>query len=119
MLGKPGLVEAAVCDIESADVSPLLRALLNIAAKVQRDPKTVGAGDIACARSAGASDAEIHDAVLIAAAFCMFNRYVDGLGTSKPADVSAYDEGVERTIERGYVAALEEMLAGDTPRDPP
>lgn len=111
MLGQPGLVEAAVCDPESADLRPVLRALLPIARKVQGDPKQVSAADVARARAAGATDDEIHDAVLIAAAFCMFNRYVDGLGTAVPEDRSDYQEGVERTIERGYVDVLEELLA--------
>ncbi|MBI1733131.1 MAG: peroxidase-related enzyme [Gammaproteobacteria bacterium] len=114
MLGRPGLVEAAVCDPDSPDLRPVLKALLPIAAKVQRDPKSVSAADVARARTAGASDQEIHDTVLIAAAFCMFNRYVDGLDTSRPADPSEYDEGVERTIERGYVEVLEELLSGET-----
>lgn len=110
MLGKPGLVEAAMCDLDNADLSPLMKTLLPIAARVQRDPKSVSAADVDRARRAGASDQEIHDTVLIAAAFCMFNRYVDGLGTAVPADRSAYQEGVERTINRGYVEVLEEFL---------
>jgi hypothetical protein len=39
---------------------------------------------IAPAPEAGASDKEIHDTVLIAASFCMLNRYVDGLGAWAP-----------------------------------
>jgi uncharacterized peroxidase-related enzyme len=111
LLGQPGLVETLACDPERADVRPVLRALLPIAAKVHRDPKTVTTADIARARAAGATDVEIHDAVLIAAAFCMYNRYVDGLGTAAPADRSAYEDGVTRTVERGYVDPLEDMLA--------
>lgn len=116
MLGKPGLVAAAVCDPGDADLSLVMKTLLPIAAKVQRDPKSVTAEDVDHARRAGASDQEIHDTVLIAAAFCMFNRYVDGLGTAVPADRSAYQEGVERTIARGYVEVLEEFLAEEESR---
>ncbi len=118
MLGRPGLVQAAVCDPGSADLRPVLKALLPIAKKVQGDPKQVNGEDVDRARRAGATDDEIHDAVLIAAAFCMFNRYVDGLGTAVPADRDDYREGVERTIERGYVDVLEELLAEGEPAKP-
>lgn len=112
MLGQPGLVQAAVCNLETANLRPIMKTLLPIAAKVQGDPKHVSHADVERARRAGASDQEIHDTVLIAAAFCMFNRYVDGLGTAVPEDRSGYEEGVQRTIERGYVDVLEELLAG-------
>lgn len=110
MLGKPGLVEAAICNLENADLRPVTRALLVIAARVRNEPRQVSAADVERARQAGASDGDIHDAVLIAAAFCMFNRYVDGLGTAVPADRSGYRAGVERTIQRGYVQVLDELL---------
>ena len=61
------------------------------------------ADDIARARAEGATDVEIHDTVLIAAAFCMFNRYVDGLATLTPADPAAYDDMGRRMAEHGYV----------------
>jgi hypothetical protein len=41
--------------------------------------------------------------VLIAAAFCMFNRYVDGLATFTPSDEKAYDEMGQRMASEGYV----------------
>lgn len=56
---------------ENAPIAPKLKALLAIAGKVQRDGKLVNAEDIERARREGASDVEIHDMVLIAAAFCM------------------------------------------------
>lgn len=114
ILGKPGLVEQAVCDLDSADLPPLMKALLRIAAKVQAAPKSVSAPDIAAARRLGASDREIHDTVLIAAAFCMYNRYVDGLGTVVPDDRSSYDEGIQGTIEKGYVERLKDMQESST-----
>ena len=117
MLGKPGLVEAAICDLPNSDLSPIMKTLLPIAAKVQRDSKSVSAQDVDRARRAGASDQEIHDTVLIAAAFCMFNRYVDGLGTAVPADRNDYQEGVERTISRGYAEVLEEMMEQETSKN--
>jgi hypothetical protein len=50
------------------------------------------------ARAQGASDTEIHDTVLIAAAFCMFNRYVDGLDTWQPRDEALYRERGKLTV---------------------
>ncbi len=117
MLGKPGIVEAAICDLGHADLSAVMKSLLPIAAKVQRAPKSVSTADVERARRAGASDQEIHDTVLIAAAFCMMNRYVDGLGTTVPADRADYQEGIERTIARGYVEVFDEMLAQESSGD--
>jgi uncharacterized peroxidase-related enzyme len=68
-------------DFEHAPVSAKLKALLAVAGKVQRGGKNVLPADIERAREQGATDQEIHDTVLIAAAFCMYNRYVDGLAT--------------------------------------
>ncbi|HET7543386.1 MAG TPA: carboxymuconolactone decarboxylase family protein [Polyangiaceae bacterium] len=87
-----------------ASVSPKLAALLTIAAQVQRSGTAVSAETISAARAAGASDVEIHDTVLIAAAFCMFNRYVDGLGTWAPAPTEAYLPMGKELAEHGYVA---------------
>lgn len=85
------------------EVSARLRALLNIAAKVQQSGKAVTDEDIAAARAEGAGDREIHDTVLIAAAFSMFNRYVDGLGTWAPQDNEDYREMGQRMAFTGYV----------------
>lgn len=83
-------------------ISPKLRALLNIAAKVQKGGKNVLDADVQTARNEGATDEEIHDSVLIAAAFCMFNRYVDGLGTWAPKENEAYREMGEKMAFLGY-----------------
>jgi hypothetical protein len=80
-----------------------MRALLAIAGHVQQDGKRVTAEDVDRARREGATDQEIHDVVLIAAAFCMFNRYVDGLGTWQPRNPEFYREAGKRTSELGYV----------------
>jgi uncharacterized peroxidase-related enzyme len=80
------LVEATKDDPTTAPVSSKLRALLAIAAKVQAGGQNVSEADVAAAREQGATDLEIHDTVLIAAAFCMYNRYVDGLDTWTPSD---------------------------------
>ena len=84
------LVDQVRADLAAAPISAKLRALLGIAAAVQQGGRQVCEGDVAAARTAGATDVEIHDTVLIAAAFCMFNRYVDGLATFAPDDPGAY-----------------------------
>ena len=97
------LVDAVRFDPENAPVSEKLKALLAIAAKTQESGKSVAAADVARAREAGATDLEIHDTVLIAAAFCMFNRYVDRLATWAPADEALYDEMGLRMAREGYL----------------
>ncbi|HEV2445260.1 MAG TPA: peroxidase-related enzyme [Candidatus Sulfopaludibacter sp.] len=82
--GNEALVKQVKVDFMQADISPKLKALLAIAGKVQQDGKLVTPADIEAARREGATDLEIHDTVLIAAAFCMYNRYVDGLGPISP-----------------------------------
>ena len=97
------LVDAATHDHQTAPISPKLKALLTIAAKVQQDGKLVTRDDVEAAREVGATDLEIHDMVLIAAAFSMYNRYVDGLATSTPTEPTMYDEMGERMARQGYV----------------
>jgi uncharacterized peroxidase-related enzyme len=78
-------VAANLLGCQNADTAPLsdkMHKLLHIADKVQRSGLDVIPEDVSRARAAGASDEDIHDTVLIAAAFCMFNRYVDGLAAS-------------------------------------
>ena len=103
MGGRYDVVDAVRRDFNAAPVSPKLKALLAIAGKVQDSGKQVTAADVERARAAGATDVEIHDAVLIAAAFCMFNRYVDGLATFTPRDEKAYDQMGQRMASEGYV----------------
>jgi uncharacterized peroxidase-related enzyme len=88
--GNYELVDAVRFNYPDAPVSPKLKALLAIAAKVQQGGKNVTSEDIGKARAEGATDLEIHDTVLIAAAFCMYNRYVDGLATVAPTDPKSY-----------------------------
>ena len=103
MDGSYIVVDAVKRDYETAPVSPKLKALLAIAGKVQESGKQVTAADVDHARREGATDREIHDAVLIAAAFSMFNRYVDGLATLTPTDEQAYDAMGQRMAREGYV----------------
>jgi len=100
---KPGIVEAVKRDAQSAPVSDKLKTLLAIAAKVQQGGKQVSSEDIQKAKGQGATDIEIHDSILIAAAFCMYNRYVDGLATWTPKDDSIYEAIGERLEKAGYV----------------
>jgi len=99
------LVDQVRADLDSAPVSAKLRALLRIAGTVRDDGRKVTAELVEAARTEGASDLEIHDAVLIAAAFCMYNRYVDGLGTLAPEGPQGYAEAARRILDVGYVAA--------------
>jgi len=103
--GNEDLVQCVKHDFRSADISPKLKALLNIAGKVQQDGKKVTAEDVELARNEGATDIEIHDTVLIAAAFCMYNRYVDGLATVQPQDPDLYRQRGKMVARDGYVAA--------------
>lgn len=108
--GNEALVKRVKTDFTQAEISPKLKKLLAIAGKVQQDGKLVTADDVEAARKEGATDIEIHDTVLIAAAFCMYNRYVDGLGTAQPADESFYRERGKRVARDGYVMVSEEYL---------
>ncbi|MEV0272573.1 carboxymuconolactone decarboxylase family protein [Hamadaea sp. NPDC050747] len=99
------LVQMVRRDAASAPISAKLRALLGVAAAVQQGGRHVTAEHIDSAREAGATDVEIHDTVLIAAAFCMFNRYVDGLGTKPAAHPEQYVFAAERIVTFGYGAS--------------
>jgi uncharacterized peroxidase-related enzyme len=101
--GDYSVVDAVSADAQNAPVTAKLKALLAIAGKVQQGGTCVTAADIDRARAEGATDVEIHDTVLIAAAFCMYNRYVDGLATFTPTDDRVYDEMCRRMAQQGYV----------------
>lgn len=101
--GNYDLVEAAKTNPETAGISEKMKALLVIAGKVQQSGKHVSEDDVARARMHGAIDKEIHDAVLIAAAFCMYNRYVDGLATWQPLEREAYHDMGQRMAREGYL----------------
>jgi uncharacterized peroxidase-related enzyme len=108
------LVIDVKCDFEHAHVSSKLKALLAIAGKVAKGGKHVTADDVARARAQGATDLEIHDAVLIAAVFCMCNRYVDGLATWAPDDPDFYRQRAAIVAEHGYAASA--VTPTSTPR---
>ena len=106
------MVNDVKLNFESAAISEKMKALLAIAGKVQKGGKQVTPTDIDRARKQGATDKEIHDTVLIAAAFCMYNRYVDGLATWAPTDAAMYRENGKRLAEKGYLETTDDLLAG-------
>jgi uncharacterized peroxidase-related enzyme len=100
--GDRELVDLVRTNYKDAPISDKLKALLNVASKVQQSGRAVTTSDIDNARVHGATDRDIHDTVLIAAAFCMFNRYVDGLATTAPTDMSSYPLRAQQVAEMGY-----------------
>ena len=96
------LVNQVVKDLDTAPVSDKLKALLHIAGSAQKGGKYVTTEQIATAKQSGATDKDIHDTVLITAAFCMFNRYVDGLASNTPSDLSSYPLRARQIAENGY-----------------
>ncbi|MEP6595500.1 MAG: carboxymuconolactone decarboxylase family protein [Ginsengibacter sp.] len=96
------LIDDIKKDYQSAPISGKLKALLSIAGSVQKGGKYVTTEQVEYAKSLGATDKEIHDTVLIAAAFCMFNRYVDGLNTWAPQDRQIYIDRAKMRAEDGY-----------------
>lgn len=100
---KSEVVDCVIHGKDSPILSEKMKALLAIAGKVRENGKWVRPEDVEAARNVGATDRDIHDTVLIAATFSMFNRYVDGLATLTPADPKAYDEMGVRLATVGYV----------------
>ena len=101
-LGGEAVVEQVKTDFQTALITDRLKSLMAIAGKVQQDGKLVTTTDAHAARNAGATDIEIHDTVLIAAAFSMFNRYVDGLGTWQPDNPEMYAQMGRHLADEGY-----------------
>lgn len=96
------LINQVTQDYRLADISDKMKALLTIAGSVQKGGKHVTSEQIEAARTEGATDRDIHDTVLIAAMFCMFNRYVDGLGADTPIELSSYPLRARQITEHGY-----------------
>lgn len=102
LLGEEETSARVKLDISTAPVSNKMKALLTIAAQVQESGKSVTSESVQKAKDAGATDTEIHDTVLIAALFCLYNRYVDGLSTVTPDDPAFYKSMGERLKNNGY-----------------
>ena len=105
------LVDEVKQDFLNAGISAKLKALLAIARQVQQGGKSVTAEAVEYARDLGATDLEIHDTVLIAAAFCMYNRYVDGLATWQPQNTEMYAEMGKHLAHKGYMASSMEQAS--------
>ncbi len=106
--GSQELLNMVYYDLENAPLPEKMKALLVIGGKVQESGKAVKEEHIQRAKSAGATDMEIHDTVLIAALFCLYNRYVDGLDSYCPEDPEYYKKLASRLVTIGY----------DRPKDP-
>lgn len=102
LTGDHSVVEQVKNDYTKSPLSHKMKALLNIAAGVRVSGKSVTPDMIEKAKSEGATDIEIHDTVLIASLFCLYNRYVDGLATALPKDASYYNTLAERIVHHGY-----------------
>ena len=102
LLGEHETVAKMRADLESTPVSEKMKKLLVIAAQVQEGGKSVTPEAIEAAKNEGATDRELHDTVMIAALFCFYNRYVDGLGTFAPTDPTYYADLGTRLKNNGY-----------------
>lgn len=117
-------VQCIIENIDTAPVSEKMKTLLRIAGKVQQSGRAVTPDLIEAARKSGATDEEIHDAVLVAAAFCMYNRYVDGLNTALPVDgAEEYKKSGVRLATKGYkyapfflIGFVRKMMRKDAPQ---
>jgi uncharacterized peroxidase-related enzyme len=110
--GNEKLIDEIKRNFESSPISDKLKSLLAIAGQVQKGGKHVTADDVERARKHGATDKEIHDTVLIAAAFCMYNRYVDGLATWAPEGFpEVYRQSGKRLAEQGYISSTDGLPA--------
>ena len=114
--GDEDLVLKVKADPESAAISEKLKALLVIAGRTADGGKQVTSADVARAREHGATDLEIHDTVLIAALFCLCNRYVDGLATWAPDDPAFYRQRAALVAEHGYAASTIAVTAPQVAR---
>lgn len=104
--GDEEFVQKAINDPENSTLSPKMKALMAIAKEVQQHGQNVKQHHIDTARNEGATDIELHDTVLIAALFCMSNRYVDGLGTFQPKDKTLYDANGKIRAKEGYLSSI-------------
>jgi uncharacterized peroxidase-related enzyme len=102
LLGENETSQQIKKDITTAQLSDKMKALLTIASMVRESGKAVTKEAIDKAKAEGATDIEIHDTVLIAALFCLYNRYVDGLATVTPTNPEFYKGLGERLKNHGY-----------------
>jgi uncharacterized peroxidase-related enzyme len=86
----------------SEGLSPKMQALLHITRTVRREPRQLSTADVADAIDAGATDADVQLAVLIASAFSMYNRLVEGFRAKTPPSAEAYMPRAHEIAEHGY-----------------
>jgi uncharacterized peroxidase-related enzyme len=103
LLGEKETSEKVKHDPDNAPVSEKMKYLLEVARRVQADARTVSPELVANAKAAGATDMELHDTVLIAALFCLYNKYVDGLASVTPTDPAFYDRLGSILKSSGYL----------------
>lgn len=103
-------IDAIKNNFNASNLSGKMKALLSVAASVQKGGKHVTPQQIEIAKQHGATDKEIHDTVLIAAAFCMFNRYVDGLATWAPSDRQVYVDRAPLRAATGYIGSVKPAI---------
>ncbi|MGN6352607.1 MAG: carboxymuconolactone decarboxylase family protein [Parafilimonas sp.] len=103
LLNDDHIAEKVKTDIDTAPVSNKMKALLKIASAVGRNGRLVTEQMVAAARAEGTTDMELHDTVLIAALFSLYNRYVDGLASVTPADPAFYNRLGNILKDKGYL----------------
>lgn len=98
-------VDALIDSVKSGraqEMGAKMAALVHLASTVQESPRRLTREDVVRALEAGATDADTQLAVLIASAFCMYNRMVDGLRARTPANEAAYAARATEIAEHGY-----------------
>jgi uncharacterized peroxidase-related enzyme len=90
-----------------------MRALLHIARTVRDQPRQLGETDVTAAIAAGATDADVQLAILIASAFSMYNRLVDGFRARTAPSPEAYRERATEIAEHGYSGAPPPVLSAE------
>ena len=95
------IVDGVKCG-KASGLSPKMAALVQVARVVQRSPRALTRAEVEVALSAGATDEDTQLAVLIASAFCMYNRMVDGLRAGTPPRAEAYEQRAKEIAAHGY-----------------
>lgn len=107
LLGDAHISGKVTTDLIRAPISDKMKALLTIAAAVQVNGKEVTQQMVKDAKAMGATDRELHDTVLIAALFSLYNRYVDGLASVTPSDPEFYDRLGHILVNKGYMPSVD------------
>jgi uncharacterized peroxidase-related enzyme len=111
LLGETETAEKVKNDPDNAPLSEKMKHLLNIGRATQVNGKNVTPELVEKAKQAGATDLELHDTVLIAALFSLYNRYVDGLASVTPTEPAFYNRlaGILKTS--GYLPSANRYAA--------